>query len=111
MSTTVVRFPGGKRVDAEHAGFTIRTDQPAELDGEGTAPTPFDLFLASIATCAGIYVKGFCNSRRFDTRAPGTGFNLWLRSRRAAQCTTVRTKSMSDTGLLSYTDSRSRGIR
>ncbi len=67
MSSMIVRFPGGKRVDAEHAGFTIRTDQPPEGGGEGSAPAPFDLFLASIATCAGIYVKGFCDSRGIAT--------------------------------------------
>jgi ribosomal protein S12 methylthiotransferase accessory factor len=58
-----VSFPGGKRVDAEYNGFTFRTDQPTHSGGENSAPPPFDLFLASIATCAGIYVKGFCDSR------------------------------------------------
>lgn len=63
MSTMKVTFPGGKRVDAEYAGFTVRTDQPPKAGGEGSAPQPFDLFLASIATCAGIYVKGYCDTR------------------------------------------------
>jgi putative redox protein len=63
MSTMKVSFPGGKRVDAEYHGFTIRTDQPPKAGGEGLAPQPFDLFLASIATCAGIYVKGYCDTR------------------------------------------------
>src|SRR5512139_3240498 len=71
MSTMVVRFPGGKRVDAEYAGFTIRTDQPPEGGGEGSAPAPFDLFLASIATCAGIYVKGYSDSRGIATDGLG----------------------------------------
>lgn len=66
-STMVVRFPGGKKVDALYGGFTIRTDQPVGAGGEGSAPQPFDVFLASIATCAGIYVKGFCDSRGLDT--------------------------------------------
>ena len=48
MSTMTVSFPGGKRVDAEYGGFTIRTDQPPQGGGEGSAPPPFDLFLASI---------------------------------------------------------------
>src|SRR5215471_4208280 len=55
-----VSFPGGKRVDAQVGEFAIRTDQPEALGGAGTAPTPYDLFLASLATCAGIYVLGFC---------------------------------------------------
>jgi ribosomal protein S12 methylthiotransferase accessory factor len=67
MSTMNVSFPGGKRVDAEWGGFTIHTDQPVEGGGGGAAPAPFDLFLASIATCAGIYVKGFCDSRGIAT--------------------------------------------
>ena len=71
MSTMIVRFPGGKRVDAEYDGFTIRTDQPAQGGGEGSAPQPFDLFLASIATCAGIYVKGYCDSRGIATEGLG----------------------------------------
>ncbi|MFA7329979.1 MAG: OsmC family protein [Candidatus Delongbacteria bacterium] len=68
MAQMSVSFPGGKRVDAEYNGFTIRTDQSPRGGGEGSAPQPFDLFLASIATCAGIYVKGFCDSRNIDTQ-------------------------------------------
>ncbi len=68
MQTTIeVSFPGGKRVDARVGGFTVATDQPTELGGDGSAPAPFDLFLASIATCAGIYVLGFCQARGLPT--------------------------------------------
>lgn len=63
-----VLFPGGKRVDAEYRGHTIATDQPLYAGGEGTAAAPFDLFLASIATCAGIYVLSFCQSRGITTQ-------------------------------------------
>jgi putative redox protein len=69
MSTMKVSFPGGKRVDAEYKGFTIRTDQSPQEGGEGSAPQPFQLFLASIATCAGIYVKGYCDARGIATDA------------------------------------------
>jgi putative redox protein len=58
-----ISFPGGKRVDAAYKGFTVQTDQPAWAGGEGSAPTPFSLFLASIGTCVGIYVLGFCQQR------------------------------------------------
>ena len=58
-----VRFPGNKRVDAYHNGFTIQTDQHKDEGGEGSAPEPFTLFLASIGTCAGIYVLSFCQQR------------------------------------------------
>ena len=59
----LVDFPGGARVDAHFQGFTVPTDQPPLA----SAPTPFDLFLASIATCAGIYVLGFCQKRGLST--------------------------------------------
>jgi putative redox protein len=62
-----VVFPGGKKVDANYNGFTIKTDQPTMGGGDGSAPAPFDLFLASIGTCAGIYVLGFCQQRGIST--------------------------------------------
>ncbi len=58
-----ITFPGGKKVNADYKGFTIHTDQPTMAGGDESAPTPFDLFLASIGTCAGIYVLGFCQQR------------------------------------------------
>jgi ribosomal protein S12 methylthiotransferase accessory factor len=58
-----VTFPGGARVDAQFGNSTIATDQPPHAGGEGSAPAPFALFLASIGTCAGIYVLGFCRQR------------------------------------------------
>ncbi len=63
----VVTFPGGKRVDASYDGFSIETDQNPRYGGDGSAPEPFDLFLASLATCAGIYVLGFCERRELPT--------------------------------------------
>jgi ribosomal protein S12 methylthiotransferase accessory factor len=62
-----VTFPGGKRVDAQVGEFVVRTDQPVDSGGGGSAPAPFDLFLASLATCAGIYVVGFCQARSIPT--------------------------------------------
>jgi len=62
-----ISFPGGKKVDAIYKGFTIKTDQPERSGGEGLAPAPFDLFLASIGTCAGIYVLSFCQARNIPT--------------------------------------------
>jgi ribosomal protein S12 methylthiotransferase accessory factor len=55
-----IRFPGGKKVEAQYGGYTIKTDQPVAEGGSGTAPSPFDLFLASIGTCTGYYVLSFC---------------------------------------------------
>uniref|UniRef100_A0A831TZ38 Osmotically inducible protein OsmC n=1 Tax=Geobacter metallireducens TaxID=28232 RepID=A0A831TZ38_GEOME len=62
-----ITFPGGNRVDAELNGRIIPTDQPVEAGGEGRAPTPYDYFLASIGTCAGIYVLSFCRQRGIAT--------------------------------------------
>ena len=63
----VVTFPGGKRVDADLGGRIIRTDQSRVAGGDSSAPEPFALFLASIGTCAGIYVLGFLQSRGLPT--------------------------------------------
>ena len=62
-----ITFPGGKKVDANFKGFTIKTDQPVMGGGENSAPAPFDYFLASIGTCAGIYVLSFCQQRGIPT--------------------------------------------
>jgi ribosomal protein S12 methylthiotransferase accessory factor len=59
----IIDFPGGARVDAHFGPYTVQTDQPPQGGGEGSAPTPFAVFLASIGTCAGIYVLGFCKQR------------------------------------------------
>ena len=58
-----VYFDGGRKVNATIKGFTIKTDQHEKAGGEGSAPEPFTLFLASIATCAGVYVQSFCIQR------------------------------------------------
>lgn len=62
-----ISFPGGARVDAAYQDFVIKSDQPPHGGGEGSAPTPFALFLASLGTCAGIYVLGFCRQRGIPT--------------------------------------------
>lgn len=62
-----IRFPGNKKVSAEFDGLTVLTDQPKESGGDGAAPSPFELFLASIGTCAGIFTLGFCKKRGIPT--------------------------------------------
>ncbi len=63
----IIDLPGGARVDAHFRGHTIPTDQPAGGGGEDSAPMPFEVFLASIGTCAGIYILGFCRQRGIPT--------------------------------------------
>lgn len=70
MSTTheiTITLPGGRRVDAQVGPHTLHTDQPRSNGGTDTAPTPFELFLASLGTCAGIFVQGFCAARQIST--------------------------------------------
>ncbi len=66
MDVMTISFPGNKKVDSTYRGFTVHTDQPKEDGGDHSAPEPFDLFLASIGTCAGIYVASFCQERKID---------------------------------------------
>jgi ribosomal protein S12 methylthiotransferase accessory factor len=56
-----IRLHDGGRVDARYDDRVLVTDQ------DGSAPAPFDLFLASIGTCAGFYVARFCESRGIPT--------------------------------------------
>lgn len=65
----IVTLPGGRRVDAQVGRHLVATDQPLANGGEDSAPSPFDLFLASIGTCAGIFVQGFCSKRGIPTEA------------------------------------------
>lgn len=67
MVTITITLDEGKVITAHHLDHNIRTDQPLSGGGQNTAPAPFDLFLASIGTCAGIYVKSFCNQRNIPT--------------------------------------------
>jgi putative redox protein len=74
----LINFPGGARVDAHFGPYTVMTDQPPAGGGNGSAPTPFNLFLASMGTCAGIYVLGFCQQRGLPTE----GINILQRVHR-----------------------------
>ena len=62
-----ITFDGGKVITAHSKEHMIKTDQPVTHGGENSAPSPFELFLASIGTCAGIYVKSFCDNRKIPT--------------------------------------------
>ncbi len=62
-----VTFPGKLKVEATYKGHRVLTDQPVYAGGDGSAPSPFDLFLLSIATCAGYYLLAFCHERQIPT--------------------------------------------
>ena len=62
-----VTFPGGVAVDARIREHVIHTDQPPSDGGADLAPSPFELFLASLAACAGFYALRFCQERQIPT--------------------------------------------
>ncbi|MBX7097038.1 MAG: OsmC family protein [Myxococcaceae bacterium] len=62
-----VTLPGGRRVDVQVGAHVVHTDQPVSNGGDDTAPSPFELFLASLGACAGIFVQGFCAARKLPT--------------------------------------------
>lgn len=68
MGTEIeVSFPGNLKVEAKIREFVISTDQPEKSGGDNSAPTPFELFTTSIATCAGYFAMKFCRTRKIDT--------------------------------------------
>ena len=85
-NTFTVTFPGGVRVDASYRGHVVHTDQPAPL-GESSAVSPFDLLMASLATCMGYYALRFCQERELPTE----GMGLTLASERDPERKRVRT--------------------
>jgi ribosomal protein S12 methylthiotransferase accessory factor len=74
MEKIEVSFPGGKCIDAKVGSFHIQTDQPEKYGGVASSPAPFELFLASIATCAGIFAWNFCEMRKLSTE--GLALNM-----------------------------------
>ncbi|MBP7796619.1 MAG: OsmC family protein [Elusimicrobiales bacterium] len=67
MSEIKLTFPSNQKVNVSFKGFEIKTDQPLSAGGDGTAPSPFDYFLASLASCAGFYAINFFRSRKLNT--------------------------------------------
>jgi ribosomal protein S12 methylthiotransferase accessory factor len=88
-----ITFPGGKKVNAELNGMVIPTDQTKDEGGENSAPSPYLNFLASIGTCAGIYVLSFCQERKIPTD------NITL-TERLEYATTPEGRSFLDTVVL-----------
>jgi len=71
-----ITFEGNKKINANINGFVIKTDQPETVGGEGTAPNPFELFLASLGTCAGIFIKMFCDQRGISSEGIELKLNI-----------------------------------
>lgn len=64
-----VRFGKNRRIEAHCDDFVIQTDQSVKNGGDASAPEPYDLFLASLAACAGVYVRAFCAERDIPSEA------------------------------------------
>lgn len=69
-----ISFPGGLSVAAQVDSFEMLTDQPLASGGDNSAPSPYDLFLGSIGTCAGFFALRFCQQRELST--DGLGLTL-----------------------------------
>ena len=62
-----VNFLDKLRLEAKFDDFTVLADQPIRYKGDGSAPGPFDYFLASSALCAAYFVKLYCETRGIST--------------------------------------------
>ena len=70
MSYMKVEFPGGLKVNARSSRHIIKTDQ------NGSEPAPFELFLASLATCGGIFALSFCKNKGLETEGMDISMDL-----------------------------------
>ncbi len=70
MAYMNIEFPGGLKVNARSSRHLIETDQ------NGSVPTPFELFLGSLATCAGIFALGFCKNKGLPTEGLDISMDL-----------------------------------
>jgi ribosomal protein S12 methylthiotransferase accessory factor len=73
-----VTLEGDKRVATQIGNHLIMTDQPGKHGGDDSAPAPYDLFLASIGTCAGFYIQSYCQNKGIDA----SGIDITLSPRR-----------------------------
>ncbi|MDT8419002.1 MAG: OsmC family protein [Desulfuromonadales bacterium] len=71
-----ISFPGGVQVAAEFGKFNILSDQPERNGGTDAAPSPYELFLASLGTCAGFFALRFCQQRELPTEGLGLSLDL-----------------------------------
>jgi ribosomal protein S12 methylthiotransferase accessory factor len=62
-----VNFLDNLRLEAKFDDFTVTADQPIRYKGDGSAPSPFDYFLASSALCAAYFIKVYCKARDIST--------------------------------------------
>ncbi len=84
----VVAHQGGDRFIATVRGHQIIVDQPVSAGGEDTAPTPTEVFVASLATCVGFYARRYL--ARHDLPTEGLSVDAWFElGGRPAQVTSL----------------------
>lgn len=62
-----VRSLGKLKIEVSYGDYKVMSNHSVEGGGDGTAPNPFELFIASIAACSGYYAYSFCNARNIPT--------------------------------------------
>ena len=67
MDEFSLAFPGGKKVEVIYGKHRVLTDQPVENGGDDAAMAPFDLFMASLISCSGIFALSFFQQRNLNT--------------------------------------------
>jgi len=73
-----ITLEGDKRVSTQVGKHRIMTDQSVKAGGEDSAPAPFDLFVASLGTCAGFFVQSYCQNKGIDP----SGIEITIGSKR-----------------------------
>lgn len=98
MSSEIeVSFPGNLKVEAKVGDFVIATDQPEKSGGDGSAPSPFALFGASIATCAGYFAVKFCRARKLEMEGMKLSMrNEWDKEQKRSPKMTIELKLPQD---------------
>ncbi len=76
MALINVTFLEGVQINANVDGFDILTDQPEDNGGNNTAPNPYYLFLAGLATCTGFFAQRFCKERNISTVGLGLSLDM-----------------------------------
>jgi putative redox protein len=63
-----IKILDGVKLEAKLGDYTINSDQPKDSGGQGTAPNPFEYFLASVGLCVGHYINAFCKQREIPAK-------------------------------------------
>ncbi len=85
-----VRFRSGESYDVDVRGHQVRVDQPADAGGEDTAPTPTELFVASLATCVAFYAGRYLSRHGYTRDGLGVSVEYDMATDRPARVAAVR---------------------